>query len=73
MIKYRNIDAAPGHNPRVAPPARCPPLAGTIVIAVALPVFLIAGWRIAGWGLAAVLWVGSEALGCSDAAAAPDG
>ena len=24
---------------------------------LALPVFLIAGWSIAGWGLAAVLWV----------------
>ena len=29
----------------------------------ALPIFLIAGWRVEGWALGAVLWVGSEALG----------
>jgi hypothetical protein len=33
------------------------------VIAIALPIFLIAGWRVAGWGLGAVLWFGSEAFG----------
>jgi hypothetical protein len=29
---------------------------------LALPVFLIAGWRVAGWALAAVLWIGVHAL-----------
>ena len=33
------------------------------MIAIALPIFLLAGWRVTGWALGAVLWVGSEALG----------
>ena len=32
------------------------------MIALALPVFLLAGWPLAGWALAAVLWIGSQAL-----------
>jgi hypothetical protein len=40
-----------------------PAAAGAIVIAVALPIFLLAGWRISGWALGAVLWAGSEAFG----------
>jgi hypothetical protein len=50
-------------QPRVAPPTLLPAAAGAIVIGVALPLFLIAGWRVQGWGLGAVLWLGSEALG----------
>jgi hypothetical protein len=50
-------------EPRQAPPALRPAAAGGIVLAVALPIFLIAGWRVAGWGLGAVLWFGSELLG----------
>jgi len=34
-----------------------PAVGGAIVLLLALPVFLLAGWPIAGWGLAAVLWV----------------
>jgi hypothetical protein len=33
------------------------------VIALALPVFLLAGWRLAGWAIAALLWVGAQAFG----------
>jgi hypothetical protein len=33
------------------------------VIALALPLFLLAGWRISGWAIAAVLWVGVQAFG----------
>jgi hypothetical protein len=40
-----------------------PVIAGTIVVAFALPVFLIGGWRIQGWALGAVLWVASQAFG----------
>jgi hypothetical protein len=40
-----------------------PAAAGGIVLAVALPIFLLAGWRISGWAIGAVLWLGSEALG----------
>jgi hypothetical protein len=50
-------------EPRIAPPALMPAAAGGIVIAVALPIFLLAGWRVTGWAIGAVLWLGSEALG----------
>jgi hypothetical protein len=40
-----------------------PVAAGAIVIGVALPIFLLAGWRVTGWAIGAVLWVGSQALG----------
>ena len=50
-------------QPRVAPPTLLPAAAGAIVLGIALPVFLLAGWRVAGWALGAVLWLGSEALG----------
>lgn len=40
-----------------------PMLAGATVVALALPVFLLAGWDLAGWALGAVLWVGAQALG----------
>jgi hypothetical protein len=50
-------------EPRQAPPALLPAAAGGIVIAVALPIFLLAGWRVTGWAIGAVLWLGSEVLG----------
>jgi hypothetical protein len=39
------------------------PAAGALTIALALPLFLIADWPLAGWAVAAVLWVGVQALG----------
>ena len=50
-------------EPRTAPPTLLPAIAGAFVIGLALPVFLIAGWRISGWALGAILWVGSEVFG----------
>ena len=50
-------------EPRQAPPALLPAAAGGIVIAIALPIFVLAGWRVSGWAIGAVLWLGSEALG----------
>jgi small-conductance mechanosensitive channel len=50
-------------EPRTAPPTLLPAIAGVFVIVLALPVFLIAGWRVSGWALGAVLWAGSEAFG----------
>jgi hypothetical protein len=50
-------------QPRVAPPQLLPAAAGTFVVLLALPVFLLAGWRVSGWGIGAVLWIGSEAFG----------
>jgi hypothetical protein len=38
-------------------------LAGSALIALALPVFAIAGWPLKGWALTAVLWTGAQALG----------
>lgn len=32
-------------------------------MALALPIFVIAGWPIKGWALGAVLWIGSQLLG----------
>jgi hypothetical protein len=37
--------------------------AGALVVAVALPLFLVAGWPFAGWVAAALLWAGAQALG----------
>jgi hypothetical protein len=39
------------------------PAAGALVLAVALPLFLVAGWPLAGWAAAALLWAGVQALG----------
>ena len=50
-------------EPRTAPPNLLPAIAGAFAILIALPIFLIAGWRVEGWALGAVLWFGSEAFG----------
>ncbi len=44
-------------TPRPEPGHVLPALLGGLVLALALPVFLVAGWEIAGWGLAVVLYV----------------
>lgn len=49
--------------PRREPSRLFPILAGALVLAAALPVFLAAGWRISGWAIAAALWAGVQALG----------
>lgn len=49
-------------TPRPVPSRLLPALGGALVIVLALPVFALAGWRIAAWALAAVLWIGSQAL-----------
>ena len=50
-------------TPRPVPGRRVPTLAGAAVVALALPVFLVAGFPLGGWALAAVLWAAGEALG----------
>jgi len=49
-------------TPRAVPSRLAPTLAGGSVIALALPVFAVAGWPLAGWALAAVLWVAALAF-----------
>jgi hypothetical protein len=49
-------------TPRPVPGRRVPALAGAGVVALALPVFLVAGFPLGGWALAAVLWAAGEAL-----------
>ena len=45
-------------------PGRLVPVAGSaFVIALALPVFLLADWAIGGWALAAVLWAAMQGVG----------
>jgi hypothetical protein len=50
-------------TPRPVPGRRVPALAGAAVIVLGLPVFLVGGFPIDGWALAAVLWAAGEALG----------
>ena len=49
-------------TPRPVPGRLLPAVGGALVLALALPVFLIADWRLAGWALGAVLWLASLAL-----------
>jgi len=45
-------------------PNRLTPIAASAaVLALALPIFLVAGWSLAGWALAAVLWLAGQGLG----------
>ena len=50
-------------SPRPAPHVFMPVIAGTALIALALPIFLVAGWPLDGWVLAATLWVASQLFG----------
>ncbi len=50
-------------TPRPMPERRLPVIAGGMLVALALPVFLVVGWRVEGWALGAVLWAGSQLLG----------
>ena len=49
-------------TPRPVPSRLLPVAAGATVVLLALPVFALAGWRLAGWGLGAVLWLGAQGL-----------
>jgi hypothetical protein len=49
-------------TPRPAPGRLLPAAGGGLVLLLALAVFLLAGWRLSGWALGAVLWAGMEAL-----------
>jgi len=49
-------------TPRPVPGRALPVAGGALVLLIALPLFLIAGWRISGWALGVVHWVGMQAL-----------
>jgi len=49
-------------TPRPEPNHVMPALGSGLIILLALPVFLLAGWPLAGWGIAAVLWVAVHAI-----------
>ncbi len=55
--------AAAFSTPRPMPSRLVPMIAGGLVVALALPVFLLGGWRLEGWALGAVLWGGAQLLG----------
>jgi hypothetical protein len=50
-------------TPRPVPSRVVPIAASGALIALALPVFAVAGWPLRGWALAAILWVAAQALG----------
>ena len=37
--------------------------AGALVVVLALPLFLVAGWPFTGWLAATLLWIGAQGLG----------
>ena len=47
---------------RAEPDHVLPAAGGTVVLALLLPVVALVGWSVAGWGLAALLWLGTHAL-----------
>ncbi|MBD0290877.1 MAG: hypothetical protein ICV74_06440 [Thermoleophilia bacterium] len=49
-------------SPRPLPARRAPLALGSAVVVLALPLFLVAGWRVQGWALGAVLWGASQLL-----------
>ena len=46
--------------PRPLPKGNAPLIYGSVVVAGALPLFLIFGWPLAGWAVAAALWIGGQ-------------
>jgi hypothetical protein len=50
-------------TPRPKPSRLVPVVAGAAVVALALPVFAVAGWPLRGWALGAVLWLAAQLLG----------
>jgi hypothetical protein len=49
-------------TPRPLPATRLPAIAAGAAVALALPIFLAAGWPLSGWVLGAVLWLAAQAF-----------
>jgi hypothetical protein len=60
-------------TPRPVPGRFLPAVGAALVLLLALPIFLIADWPIAGWALGTVLWVAVEAIGLLVTRAAASG
>jgi hypothetical protein len=56
------VKAALWSTPRPVPSRVLPAAGGALVLALALLVFLVAGFPVAGWAVGAVLWVALLAL-----------
>jgi hypothetical protein len=54
------VNAGIFSTPRPLPSRVGPTIAAGTIIALALPIFAVAGWPLEAWALAAVLWVASE-------------
>jgi hypothetical protein len=54
------VNAGIFSTPRPLPSRVAPVVAGGAIVALALPIFAVAGWPLQGWALAAVLWAASE-------------
>jgi hypothetical protein len=50
-------------TPHPVPNRLRPALAGTAVIVLGLPVFLLVGWPVGAWGFAALLWAVFQLIG----------
>jgi len=50
-------------TPRPVPVGRRPAVIGSLVVVLALPAFVVAGWNIDGWAIAAGLWAAYLAVG----------
>lgn len=48
---------------RPPPDRRLPLWAGSLAVALALPIFALGSWSLRGWALGATLWLGSLLLG----------
>jgi hypothetical protein len=49
-------------TPRPVPGRLFPAVGAALVLLLTLPVFLVAGWSLAGWALGALLWTALEAI-----------
>ena len=49
-------------TPRPVPGRLIPAAGGALVVLLALPVFLLAGWDLKAWALGALLWFALEAM-----------
>ena len=49
-------------TPRPVPGKLLPALGAALVLALALPVFLLADWPVSGWALGGVLWLATTTL-----------